>query len=170
MFDGETRHPPDLVRKAVLSDTRIKAWSAFVDGAFGSGVRNQDGLPAVQGQTMTVGILPLQVARKLAAESDAFAPVVHVPDRLLIGQKALRHGDAGDALEKSVWDAMPGLLPGAHVYRDRQTGQLILVYAHGLSERSVQVAMARDGSLRSAYLATNSLVEEKIRSGRWEPV
>ena len=160
----------DLVRKAVLSDTRMKAWSAFVDGAFNSGVRNQAGLPAVQGQTMTVGILPLQVVRKLAAEGDAFAPVVHVHDRLLVGQKALRHGAAGDALGQADWEAMPGLLPGAHVYRDKQTSQLILVYAHGVSESSVQLAMARDGSLRSAYLATNALVEEKIRSGRWELV
>lgn len=160
----------DLVRQAVLSDTRIKAWHAFVDGAFGSGVRNQDGLAAVQGQTMTAGILPLQVVRKLAAAGDAFAPVVHVPDQLLVGKKALRHGAAGDALEQADWQALPGLLPDAHVYRDTQTGQLIMVYAHGTTERSVQLAVARDGGVRSAYLASNDLVEEKVRSRRWEPV
>lgn len=158
----------EFVRKEVLSQTRMKAWGAFVEGAFGSGVRNLDGLAAVQGQTMTAGILPLTVARKLAAEGEAFAPVIHVSDRLLVGKKALRHEAAGDALGRTDWETLPGLLQSASVYRDKQTGQLILVYAHGTGENTVQLAVGRDGGLRSAYLASNSLVEEKIRSGRWE--
>lgn len=160
----------EQVRQAVLSPPRMKAWAAFVQGAVNSGVLNKNGQPAIQGQSMTAGILELSVTRKLAQSKTPFAPVVHVPDRLLIGKKAIRHDKAQDALSTDDWMQLPHGLAGASAYRDVETGKLILLYAHGTSELSVQVALGQDGGVRTVYLVRNELIEEKIRAGRWATV
>ena len=57
----------DLVRQAVLSTTRLQAWQAFVDNTFDSGIVNRAGRAAAQNQSMTVGVLPLNVADAMSA-------------------------------------------------------------------------------------------------------
>jgi len=160
----------DLVRQVVRSNTRLKAWRAFVDNTFDSGLRGKDGRPVIQRQGMTVGMLPLETVRLLAAQGRTYSPVLHLEDRLMVGKKALRHGGSGDALARPDWRGLPEQLPGAYPYWDNETGRLVLVYPHGESDRSVQLVFDASGEAASAYLAENALVEDKVRSKRWEAV
>ncbi|MDD5479686.1 phage minor head protein [Rhodoferax sp.] len=160
----------DLVRQAVLSDTRMRAWRAFIENTERSGIRNKLGENAIQGQSMTVGILSPQTVLALAEQDLNFSPVLSVEDRLIVGKKAKRHGNDGDALQPGDWLAAPELLSGAYAYLDKKTGQLVLVYAHGTSEQSVQLVFEKTGAAASAYLTDNALVMQKVQSGRWEMV
>lgn len=155
-----------LVRDAVLSPTRLRAWDAFVDGAFSSGIVNQDGLGAIQGQTSTAGIVPFNVARALLDRGARLSPVVFVDDRLLVGKKALRHARAGDELSQEQWRQLPTDSTMATWYWDVEESRIMAVYSADES-RSVQLAIAETGEMRSAYLAKDSEIEQKIRSGRW---
>lgn len=160
----------DLVRKAVLSPTRLKAWGAFVENTFDSGIRNAKGDPVIQGQSMTAGLLPLSVVRSLAARELNFSPLLYVQDRLMVGKKALRHVADGDALGLEDWRAIPNLLEGASTYLDNETGQLAMVYARGTTEQSVQLVFSKTGEAASAYVINNELIAQKVLSKRWELV
>ena len=160
----------DLVRKEVLSATRLKAWGAFVENTFESGIRNAKGDPVIQGQSMTVGLLPLSVVRSLAASDLNFSPLLHVQDRLMVGKKGLRHAAQGDALSVEDWREIPNLLSGASTYLDKETGQLALVYARGTTEQSVQLVFSKTGEAASAYVISNELLAQKVLSKRWELV
>lgn len=160
----------ELVRQTVLSDTRMKAWRAFIENTQSSGIRNKLGESVIQGQSMTVGILSPRTVLTLAEQDLNFSPLLSVEDRLVVGKKAKRHGNDGDALESSDWLAVPELLSGAYTYLDKKTGQLVLVYARGTTEQSVQLVFEKNGEAASAYLTDNALVMHKVQSGRWELV
>lgn len=160
----------DLVRQSVLSETRMKAWKAFIENTESSGIRNKLGESVIQGQSMTVGVLSPRTVLALAEQDTNFSPLLSVEDRLVVGKKAKRHGNDGDALESSDWLAVPELLSGAYTYLDKKTGQLVLVYARGTTEQSVQLVFEKNGEAASAYLTDNALVMHKVQSGRWDLV
>ncbi len=143
------------VEKAVLSPTRLKAWQGFV--------ANTLAFERVQHQTMTAGILPLDVARAQAARGEAFVPVVHVEDSMIVGPKARRHVGRGDALTREEWAELPDRLRAATWYRDTETGDLIAVMEGG-----VQASVSRTGGVDTVY--RDAAAEEKIRRGRWVKV
>lgn len=160
----------DLVRHAVLSQTRLKAWQAFIENTFDSGIKNANGEPAVQGKSMTAGLLPLKTVQSLEASGKTFSPLLSVDDRLLAGKKARRHEAGGDALKIEDWRSVPTLLSEAHPYIDSDTGHLVLVYARPGTEQSVQFVFAQSGVAVSAYLVDNTLVASKVLSKRWGPI
>ena len=112
-----------LAREAVLSDTRMKAWAAFVENTFESGIANREGRAVVQNQSMTAGVLPLEVARAVISGGLAVSPVLYVEDALLVGRKATRHELAGNALTREEWGRLPQSLQQATYYisRDRES-------------------------------------------------
>lgn len=138
------------VEKLVLSPTRMKAWEGFVANTLNFG--------RIQGQTMTVGILPLEVARAAAV----FSPVLHVPDRLIVGKKAARHSSSGDALSKDEWISLPKKMAAATWYEDSETGDLIAELG------ASYLMVSRTGAADSAY--HDAAARQKIASGRWKKV
>lgn len=159
----------DLVRQAVLSETRLKAWRAFAGSAFKSGVTGRDGLPAIQGRTMTVGILDRDVAR-VAGDGKNTSPVLHVEDYLVVGKKARRHGEDGDAMQLADWLGLPEALSGATAYWDTIKKRLVLVAARGETEQSLQVVFKGDGAAVSAYVIENAAIVSKVGLKRWVKV
>ncbi len=157
----------EQVRQVVLSDTRMKAWRAFVDNTLNSGIKSPKGDPAVQGQSMTVGILPLETLQALVLQNKKFAPILSIDDRLIVGKKALRHAANKEGLQPSDWMNVPEKLSDAYPYLDKETGRLVLLYAHETSEQSVQVIFSESGEAVSAYLVDNALVAQKIQTHRW---
>lgn len=143
------------VSKAVLSPVRMKAWRGFIENTTATGL--------VQQQTMTVGILPLAIARQAATAGTPVVPVLHVPDRLVVGKKAARHRESDDALSPSDWQDLPGSLVDAQWYQDTRTGNLV-AYRR---DSGISVTFSRSGRADSAY--RDSAAPEKIRSGIWEP-
>lgn len=160
----------DLVRQAVLSETRLKAWRAFAGSAFKSGVTGRDGLPAIQGRTMTVGILDRDVASILAGDGKNTSPVLHVEDYLVVGKKARRHGEDGDAMQLADWLGLPEALSGATAYWDTIKKRLVLVAARGETEQSLQVVFKGDGAAVSAYVIENAAIVSKVGLKRWVKV
>lgn len=144
------------VTQTVLAPTRMKAWRGFVDNTLHTGRQ--------QGQTMTVGILPLSIARRAKEDGTPIEPVLHVHDRLIVGKKARRHANDGDALTPAVWRTLPEAMQDAVWYRDTRTGNLVAYRAaDGLA-----VSFNAAGRADSAYF--DRVAEEKIRRGQWTAV
>ncbi|AUN95883.1 phage head morphogenesis protein [Pseudazoarcus pumilus] len=143
------------VARAVTSPTRMKAWSSFVDNTFE--------FDRIQGQTMTLGILPLEVVRRLSQEGKSVAPVIHAEDRLIIGKKARRHQEKGDALTREEWAALPAAMGEAQWFSDSETGNVI-----GQLPDGKHVMVGPDGAVDSAYRDADA--DRKIKSGRWRPL
>jgi SPP1 gp7 family putative phage head morphogenesis protein len=159
----------DLVRQAVLSETRLKAWRAFVDNTLDSGITSRAGRPVPQGQTMTVGMLPLDVVNAMSAAGRRFSPVMYVEDSLVVGRKAARHEMAGDALSNAEWRSLPESLPSSTVYFEKGSGNLILVW-EGDQSTAFKAAIDRTGKVDTSFRVSHESIESAVRSGQWKPV
>lgn len=161
----------ERVRATLLSDSRLKAWRSFVESAFHSGISNREGRMVPQGQTMTVGILPLDVARALAARGTPFSPVLHVEDSLLVGRKAGRHVMAGNALSANDWMALPDELNGLDVavYVDTRSGNLMLVWP-GDELTAFKAAFNAAGKMDTAFRVPHESIHADVEAGLWVPV
>lgn len=155
------------VRALLHSAPRSKAWTAFIDGAFEPGFRVKDGNLPIQKQSMTVGILPLEIARELIARGKPTMPVLHVEDRIVIGRKARRHSEAGNALSREQWEALPQLLKGATYYLDKDSGNVLAV-ADTDPGMALKVAFSPTGAADTAFIVPAESVEGAISGGRWE--
>ncbi|ENX02662.1 hypothetical protein F900_01108 [Acinetobacter modestus] len=94
------------VQQMLLSAPRIKAHEAFVKNAISFGKQ--------QNKTNTVGVVDMQDIQFLAKKSVAVeSPILTISDHLLVGQKAQRHGAAGNAPTLDEWIALPKLIPQA---------------------------------------------------------
>jgi hypothetical protein len=155
------------VEKLVLSPTRMKAWKSFVANTLDSGMiapqrgRPNETVPVDQNKTMTVGILPLWLARKALDEKAPFAPILHVPDRLIVGKKARRHQEAGNALTRDNWVSLPVTIQGARWYKDTKSGNLV---AYRASD-NMAVTFDQTGKADSAY--HDGAAAGKIERGEW---
>lgn len=157
----------EQVRQAVLSETRLKAWQAFVQNSMASGIKGKDGQPAVQGQTMTVGILPLELVRELMGRGMSLSPVMSVADRLIVGKKALRHQAAGNAVSPEQWQQLPEVLDGADWYLDKVTGNLVAVMEGGV-DVAVKVVFTPSGQADTAFTVPTVSVQGSVKGGQWE--
>lgn len=137
-----------LAQNTVLSETRMRAWKAFLD--------NTARQVPPQGQTMTAGVLPFNVARETKAQ-----PVLHVEDRLLMGGKAARHRAAGDGLSLDEWRRLPELLRDAQWYRDTKSGNVVAVTEDG----KMSAVFSKEGKADTVY--RDAHIAQKIRDKLW---
>lgn len=158
-----------LARQTVLSDTRMKAWGAFVENTFESGISNREGRTVVQNQSMTAGVLPLEVARAVIGAGLAVSPVLYVEDALLVGRKAARHELAGNALTREEWGRLPQSLQQATYYIEVATGNLMLVWA-GDQATAFKAAFDRSGKMDTAFRVSHESITAAVSSGQWKPV
>ena len=158
-----------LARQTVLSDTRMKAWGAFVENTFESGISNREGRAVVQNQSMTAGVLPLEVARAVIGAGLAVSPVLYVEDALLVGRKAARHELAGNALTREEWGRVPQSLQQATYYIEVATGNLMLVWA-GDQATAFKAAFDRSGKMDTAFRVSHESITAAVSSGQWKPV
>ena len=159
----------ELVRQEVLSETRLKAWRGFVGNTFESGITNSTNRAVAQNQTMTVGVLPLEVVRTMAGRGLGVAPVLYVEDSLLVGRKAARHELAGNALSRAEWAALPGSLPGATTYFEAETRNLILVW-QGTEATAFKAAFDASGKMDTAFSVSLDSIEAAVKGGKWKLV
>lgn len=138
------------VEKLVLSPTRMKAWRGFV--------ANTADFGRTQGQTMTAGMLPLATA-----QATGFAPVLYVPDRLIVGRKAKRHTAHHDGLPPEQWSDLPTKLAGATWFMDTRSGDLVGLVSQG--ELTLKIAVDRSGMIDTVYSVSKKAVQGDIKGG-----
>lgn len=138
-----------IVGETLTSAPRLQAWRAFVD--------NTMNFARPQHQTMTLGLTAWPLIES------GYAPIVHLRDGLLVGPKARRHEDRGDAPSRDEWLSLPERLAGAKWYRDTHTGDAVAILPDGLV-----LAMDKTGAVDTLY--RDKLAADKIASGRWREV
>lgn len=91
------------VEDILTAPTRLKAHQAFVDNAMSFG--------RTQRQTSTVGVLQNTDIEFLTAKNQAVeSPILTISDHLMVGKKAQRHGEAGNAPTLEEWQQLPLLV------------------------------------------------------------
>lgn len=159
----------DLVRQEVLSPTRLKAWSSFVDNAFESGILNRHGRKAPQHQTMTAGLMSLNAVDMLTQKSLPVSPVLYADDTLIIGKKAARHEAAGNALTREEWARLPLDLPNATIYFEVETKNLIYIWEAD-ETTAFKAVFDSSGKMDTAYRDRLDTIEGKVRNKEWTPM
>jgi len=150
-----------LIADLLQSPARRKAWDAFVDNTLNSGI------PGNQNKTMTVGLL----GQALAQEAEMAQPLLFVNQRLLEGKKAARHAAASNQLSHGEWMSLPDRLAKAAPYRDKRSGNLILLYEDAEPGWAVQVAVDKSGAVDSVFRVTDADVTRKVQElGWWAPL
>lgn len=157
------------VREWLLSATRLRAWQAFVDGAYNPGFKGKNAQPMVQGQTMTVGLLPLDVIHKAQDQGvDSIMPVLSASDRLVVGKKAQRHQAAGNALSMDQWINLPDELVYASWYLDTRSGNLAAVIDNGSGKVIKALFDPKSGIMDTAFTVTSLAVQADVRGREWQ--
>lgn len=91
------------VQQLLTAPARLKAHEAFVNNALSFAKQ--------QNKTSTVGVINLPEIQFLAAKGETVAsPIMTISDHLLVGQKAVRHGAAGNAPTIREWHELPMLV------------------------------------------------------------
>ena len=159
----------DLVRQAVLSETRLKAWRAFVENTFESGISNPKGRTVAQNQTMTVGLMPLNTVNALIQKKMPVSPLLYADDSLIIGKKAARHEAAGNALTREEWAQLPQELPNATLFFEAETQNMIYIWEAD-ETTAFKAAFDSRGKMDTAYRDRLDTIEGKVKSGKWMPI
>ena len=91
------------VQQMLNAQPRIKAHEAFV--------KNSMSFAKPQNKTSTVGVIQSKEIEFLAHKGQAVeSPIMTISDHLMVGKKAQRHGDAGNAPTLEEWTALPQLI------------------------------------------------------------
>lgn len=91
------------VQQMLLSQPRLKAHEAFV--------QNSLNFAKPQNKISTVGILDLKdIQFMVAKKQNIESPIMTISDHLLIGKKAQRHSEAGNAPNVDEWMKLPTLV------------------------------------------------------------
>lgn len=91
------------VQQMLNAQPRVKAHEAFV--------KNSMSFAKPQNKTSTVGVIQSKEIEFLAHKGQAVeSPIMTISDHLMVGKKAQRHGDAGNAPTVEEWTALPQLI------------------------------------------------------------
>ena len=110
------------VQQMLNAQPRIKAHEAFV--------KNSMSFAKPQNKTSTVGVIQSKEIEFLAHKGQAVeSPIMTISDHLMVGKKAQRHGDAGNAPTLEEWMALPKLIQQTQYVlwdKDNQSSLFIL--------------------------------------------
>ena len=122
-----------------IADQRSRAFAAWVDAVLSAGMSRN--------MSAVVGVIRQNELDALAA-ADQPAPIsaeIAVEDRLLVGKKARRHEQQGNALSADEWKSIPvALETDRRVYRDKETGRLLYVLPAPGDDRSIRLVVHVD--------------------------
>ena len=112
------------VQQMLNAQPRVKAHEAFV--------KNSMSFAKPQNKTSTVGVTQSKEIEFLAHKGQAVeSPIMTISDHLMVGKKAQRHGDAGNAPTLEEWTALPQLITQVEqvVYDEKNESVLYLLPA-----------------------------------------
>ncbi|OTG68301.1 phage head morphogenesis protein [Acinetobacter sp. ANC 4470] len=91
------------VQQIITAPVRQKAHHAFIENTLSFG--------KTQNKTSTVGVFQTpEIAFIKMKAQQIDSPIITISDHLLVGKKAVRHADAGDALSIAEWQELPLLM------------------------------------------------------------
>lgn len=152
----------------------IKSFQDFVTNTFADGTGR--GKFAVAGFAHPDDIEFLRTQDKAPVSAE-----IAVQDRLMVGRKADRHEDAGDALNQQEWLSLPDQLanPKAVLY-DNDTGNLLYVVDNANDARAQKLVVQMDfvpkkpkrkiNMARSSFKINNEDLLGGIKGGRYQIV
>lgn len=153
------------VQQMLLSQPRLKAHETFV--------QNSLSFAKPQNKTSTVGVLNLKDIQFLTAKNIAIeSPIITISDHLLIGKKAQRHGDAGNAAIVNEWLELPRLIAQpVHVLWDVNNESILWITSSLNSENPKEIMKlsmrSRDGVMQivSIFKVSIDSILGNVKSG-----
>ncbi|WP_178860806.1 phage head morphogenesis protein [Thiomicrorhabdus cannonii] len=156
------RKSPGLVKRTLQSDIRTNHYESWV----GKVLADQ----LTKGRSITVGVMEAGVMSWLVKQSlSPKTGLIELEDRLLVGKKARRHIDHGNALNEATWAILPLLMqkPERTLWDTQNKTMLYLITT---KQGLVKVAIKPDGTIATAYVVETKDVENLIQSGVYLPI
>lgn len=157
------------VQQVLLSPQRIKAHEAFV--------KNSLSFAKPQNKTSTVGVLDSREIKFLSARGHQVeSPIMTISDHLLVGKKAQRHGDAGDALTQGEWLALPKLVAQAEqvLWDVKNNSVLYILPALDKTHENevIKLSIRTYGVMEivSIFKIQDDVIEGSLKSGVYEKI
>ena len=120
------------VQQVLTAPIRQKAHQAFID--------NTLSFAKSQGKTSTVGVFQAEEVTFLQKKGQTIeSPIITVEDRLLIGKKAKRHENAGDAVSVAEWQELPILIANVKTVLYDVKNDSVLYILKSLDEKDPKV-------------------------------
>ncbi|ADX03016.1 phage head morphogenesis protein [Acinetobacter baumannii] len=164
-----TRKGLQQVQQMLLSPPRLKAHESFVHNAMSFA------LP--QNRTSTVGVLHIDEIRFLANKNKVVeSPIMTVSDHLLVGKKAKRHSDAGNALTTDEWVQLSKLIAQAElvVWDVKNDSMLYVLPALAQSHENevIKLSIRASGVMEivSIFKIQDDVIEGSLKSGVYEKI
>lgn len=157
------------VQQLITSPVRMKAHQSFVD--------NSLSFAKPQHRISTVGVLDDKVIQFLANKAQNIeSPIITVSDHLLLGKKAVRHADAGDALSIEEWKTLPLIMADAkQVLFDINNDSVLYVLADVTEDkkRVLKLSMrAQNGVIEivSIFKVKQIDIKAGLKAGQYEVI
>lgn len=158
------------VGQILTAPARLKAHQAFVQNALS--------FAKTQNRSSTIGVIQAKEIAFLQAKNQTLeSPVITISDHLLVGKKAQRHENAGNAPTVEEWLALPGLIHQAEpVLWDvkNETVLYILPALQKLHENEVikLSIRAQNGVMEvvSIFKIKDDVIEGSLQSGVYEKI
>lgn len=151
------RKLPDLPAPIAAAQGRLlqphiqRAWRNWAEGVLSD--------PQVRGRRMVLGALrPADVAWLSKHAERPIRADISLEDRLIVGKKARRHEEAGDALTPEEWRDLAASIENAEAVLYDTVNDNVLLVAPSADGRRIKVAVAIN------YLRKGNAVENSTRS------
>lgn len=156
------RKSPGLVKQALHSEIRQQHYQSWVNKVL------DDQL--TKGRSISIGVMETSVIAWLSKQNmTAKTGVMGLDDRIMVGKKARRHTDQGNALNADTWSELPQLLqsPEKMLWDAQNKAVLYLVKTQ---QGLVKVAVKTDGTIATTYVVNAKDIEDLIQSGAYQPI
>lgn len=157
------------VQQMLLSPPRLKAHESFVHNAMS--------FAKPQNKTSTVGVLHIDEIQFLASKNKVIeSPIMTISDHLLVGKKAKRHTDAGNALNTDEWVQLSKLIAQAEqvVWDVKNDSMLYILPAVEKSHENevIKLSIRASGVMEivSIFKIQDDVVEGSLKSGIYEKI
>lgn len=159
------RKSPGLVKRTLQSDIRQQHYASWVNKV--------DDDQQTKGRVVSVGIMEAGVLSWLSKQNvTPKTGLIELEDRLLVGKKAMRHTEQGNALSRDEFQQLPSFLSQAErVLYDRKNQSVVYLIKDG--ENYIKVVVARYGNklrVATAFKVRAADIESGIKSGQYEEV
>ncbi|SDI53463.1 phage minor head protein [Propionivibrio dicarboxylicus] len=158
----------EAMKDVITLEQRAAEFAAWIDSVVAAGVtRNEWEIVGAVRASEIDALENAGLPRPTTAE-------IAVEDSLVVGKKAARHEQAGDALSIAEWKRLPELLDGSRrTYLDKTNGKLLYVLPSADDDRSIRLVVEIDfvmskekvtlNMVRSAFKINTQALEDRTR-------
>lgn len=148
---------PELASMILASPIRAQHYQSWVSKVINTG--------QTAGRLISAGVISSGLVDWVAKTiSKQQAGIIGLPDKIVVGVKAARHTNQGNALQEKDWVALPKLL-AAPKQTLWDTKNKTIIYVVQSDKGVIKVAVRSDGTIATAYYSDMKEIDNLVKDG-----